>query len=825
VGRPSLVGPPVVRTPLVGPPLVWSLVDRQLGRLSRLTLGALIAATAVVAIVLWHEAVRDLAPYRSMIPWWALAAGFAFTELFVIHAHVRGSAHSLSLSELPLVLGLLLADPSDLVIAMVVGPALVLVWTRGQGPVRLLFNLAQFALTASLATITLHLIAPPPEVVGPLVWGATFAAVLVSSVTAAVLVFCAIGLSEGGIPSRRLAGMLGADLLVALTNTSVAVSGATIVSHDLRAGWLLLPPAAILLLAYRAYVSERAKHQSLEFLYGVTRSLSRGGDLEPELLDLLRRTRASFRVRTAELLLLPSGGDALRTSRGPGGHEEAMVPVPAADAAALRAAVQDERAVLVDRARCALDLDHYLSRRGIEQALIAPVRGETRLAGVMVLGDRVGATSSFTDEDLRLFEALAAHAGLSLELDRLEREAQSDPLTGLANRTLFLRRVEGSLARGSGMATVLFIDLDDFKAINDRAGHAAGDAVLVAAAGRIEASVRPGDVAARMGGDEFAVLLEDVDDHHGEQVAGRVLDLLAEPVMSDGERLWMRSSVGIATASAGSIDASELLHRADMAMYRAKEAGKSQVRVWFPEMEPAGEGAATGREELAAALGRGELVAHFQPIVALGSGAPVAAEALVRWRHPRHGLLGAASFVRHAEGALAAAVDREVLAQACGAAARGQLPAVHVNLAALDAATVREVLDSTRLDPARLVLELSEDTLAAAPADGLEALRALGVRIAFDDFGSGRRALDLVRGRPLDMIKVARPFVDGAGRAGHERSVLSLVVQLGGMFGLQVVAQGIEREDQRTALTALGCEFGQGYLLGRPLPLPVGVTA
>jgi diguanylate cyclase (GGDEF)-like protein len=486
--------------------------------------------------------------------------------------------------------------------------------------------------------------------------------------------------------------------------------------------------------------------------------------------------------------------------------------------------VEPDGAVRVERDRCSADLRQYLAERGIEEALIAPVRGETRLAGVMVLGDRIGATDPFTDEDLRLFEALAAHAGLSLELDRLERQAQSDPLTGLANRTLFLRRVEASLERSSGMATVLFLDLDDFKAINDNAGHAAGDAVLVAAAGRIEASVRPGDIAARMGGDEFAVLLEDVDDHHGEQVAGRILDLLSEPVVVDGEELWVRSSVGIATAAAGSLGSGELLHRADVAMYRAKEAGKSQMRVWFPEMQVS-EGALTGRDELAEALRRGEVVAHFQPIVSLVDGSEVAAEALARWRHPRLGLLGAGSFVPDAEGELAVAVDREVLFQACAAVARGDVPAVHVNVATLDAATVRDVLESTGADPGRLVLELSERALAAAPVDGLAALRAIGVRIAVDDFGSGRHGVELLRSRPVDMLKIARPFVDGAGRAGHDRAVLSMVVQLGAMFGLQVVAQGIEREDQREALASLGCELGQGYLIGRPLPLGATVAA
>jgi EAL domain-containing protein (putative c-di-GMP-specific phosphodiesterase class I) len=162
-----------------------------------------------------------------------------------------------------------------------------------------------------------------------------------------------------------------------------------------------------------------------------------------------------------------------------------------------------------------------------------------------------------------------------------------------------------------------------------------------------------------------------------------------------------------------------------------------------------------------------------------------------------------------------------VLAQACAMVVRGDAPCVHVNVAALDAATVRDVLASSGLEPDRLVLELSESALADAPGAGVDALRAMGVRIAFDDFGSGRRALDVLRSHPVDIVKIARPFVDGAARVGHERAVLSMVVQAASMFGVQVVAQGIEREDQREALAALGCELGQGYLLGRPLPQPV----
>ena len=304
--------------------------------LSRFALPALAGAIAVAAVALFVFVVRDMPGYGlgPHVPWWALAAGFAATELFVVHAHVRGSAHSLSISELPLILGLLLSSPQELVIAQVLGPAIVLALTRGHSPLKLVFNLAQFGLTACLAVITLHALAPVPQVLGPSLWVAVFAAVLVSAVMGATLVFAAIALAEGVFPSRRMAMMMGADLLVALTNTSVGLAGATLVAEDRRAGWLLLAPACILLLAYRAYLSERTKHESLEFLYGVARSLSRAPDIESALVDLLRRTSETFRVEVAEIVLF-SGDQPLRTALDRRGREVRMEPLDPALAAAL----------------------------------------------------------------------------------------------------------------------------------------------------------------------------------------------------------------------------------------------------------------------------------------------------------------------------------------------------------------------------------------------------------------------------------------------------------------------------------------------------------
>ncbi len=821
-------------------------------RLRSAAIWLLVGLVSATTVALYLAIVRDLPSYTDgfRVPWWALAVGFAAAEVFVIHAHIRGSSHTLSLSELPLVVGLLLAAPQELVIAQVAGPILVLLFVRSCAPVKVAFNLAQFALTATLSVIVLHALMPAPAEIGPGIWTATFLAVGASSIVAAALVLTVIALAEGSLPSIEVLRMFGADLVVSLTNTSIGLAGATLIAQDWHAGWLIIPPAVVLILAYRAYLSEHTKHQSLEFLYGVARSLSRAPDIETALIDLLERTRESFRVRTAEIILFGAGGDLpLRTSLDLGGVTQTMQPVGHELATALRACLRDELAVVVDRDSAPPALAAYLAEHDIAEAAIAPVPGETRLVGVMLLGNRLGTASDFSNSDLRLFETLAGHAGMSLEFDRLEqairrmrelqgaleRQAYRDPLTDLANRALFMRRVHESLTRPRGTSTVLFLDLDDFKRINDHAGHAAGDAVLIAAAERIRRCVRPTDLAARLGGDEFAVLLEDADERRGHEIAHRIVALLSEAVTINGQPCWVRASVGLASAGAGSgIDADDLMRHADIAMYRAKEAGKGQVRLFSAEMHPNSLTKAPSRDELLAALAAGEFVAHYQPIVAVESGAIVAAEALVRWNHPRHGLLQPAAFVPAAEATgTIPGIDRAVLEQACAAAADwseedGYAPdaAVHVNLSGEGLRTnelvgvVEDVLQRTGLAPRRLVLELTESVLIAEMPTAqpvLASLRALGVRIALDDFGTGYSSLACLRSLPVDILKVAKPFVDGAGRTPHDHALLAMIIELGSLFGVSVVAEGIERQDQLEALADLSCDMGQGFYLGRPL--------
>ncbi len=277
----------------------------------------LVVATAATAVALYLAFVPELEPYTTgfHVPWWALAAGFAATEVFVIHAHVRGSALTLSLSEIPLVIGLLLGLPSELILAQVLGPLLVLLWVRGTEPIKVAFNIAQFTLTATLTVLVLHAMVPAPAPIGPGIWTATFVAVGAGSLVGAGLVLAVISLAEDALPSRETLRMFGADLVVALTNTSIGLAGATLIAQDWHAGWLILPPAAVLMLAYRAYLSEHTKHRSLEFLYGVARSLTRAPDIESALVDLLGRTRDAFNVRSADIILFGATNDLpLRTS-------------------------------------------------------------------------------------------------------------------------------------------------------------------------------------------------------------------------------------------------------------------------------------------------------------------------------------------------------------------------------------------------------------------------------------------------------------------------------------------------------------------------------
>jgi diguanylate cyclase (GGDEF)-like protein len=369
---------------------------------------------------------------------------------------------------------------------------------------------------------------------------------------------------------------------------------------------------------------------------------------------------------------------------------------------------------------------------------------------------------------------------------------------------------------------VLFIDLDDFKTFNDSLGHAAGDDLLTAVAERLRQCVRPADVIARLGGDEFAVMVQDSGGvrQNAVAVACRVLESFTEPVEAADQLFSVHLSIGIATSD-DTRKADALIRNADLAMYRAKETGKGGYEVFHSSMRDAVVKRHGLKEELQAAIEGGQVVVEYQPIMELSDCRVSAAEALVRWNHPARGRLLPAEFVPLAEETgLIVAVGVDGLS-------------VHVNLSAVElkdptlAAGVRDALVTTGLEPRLLVLEITESLMqdADASATALADLRELGVRLALDDFGTGYSSLSYLRSLPLDILKIAKPFVEGLSRGRQENSFVRMIVDLARALDLQVVAEGIESAEELEALRDLGCDSGQGFFLARPLdithtPLP-----
>jgi diguanylate cyclase (GGDEF)-like protein/PAS domain S-box-containing protein len=424
------------------------------------------------------------------------------------------------------------------------------------------------------------------------------------------------------------------------------------------------------------------------------------------------------------------------------------------------------------------------------------------------------------------------------ELERaLEHRAFHDELTGLANRALLLDRLHHANARSERSGTrfaVLYIDLDGFKPINDSFGHPTGDAVLVAAAGRLRSVVRGEDTVARLGGDEFAVLVEHEEvTAHASGVAKRLLASLSEPIEADGRRVSITASIGIALAEEGQ-QPLDLLRNADIAMYRAKRKGSGRFAVFEHAMHRAVADRLQLETELQHGIQRDEFVLHYQPIFTLHDQRIVGVEALVRWQHPERGTVGPGDFVSVAEqtGQIIP-IGRAVLQQACRQLAtwRDQLPdgeeltmGVNVSMRQLfDSDFVDEVagtLRATGLPPHRLVLELTESALAHDAEQAravLVALRELGVVLALDDFGTGYSSLSYLHRFPVDVLKIDRSFVSGDAGGVRRAALGQAMVALGRSLRLTTVAEGIERPDELAHYRDLGCPLGQGYLLARPV--------
>lgn len=464
---------------------------------------------------------------------------------------------------------------------------------------------------------------------------------------------------------------------------------------------------------------------------------------------------------------------------------------------------------------------------GIERRYLRP-GGETLWARTTLTAVRESDGSI-----LHLVAQLQDITDMRLAEEAMRHQALHDPLTGLPNRTLGLDRIQQALDRTSRTrrrVAVLCCELDRFKVVNDGVGHALGDAILVEVARRLQQMLRATDTAARLGGDEFIVVCEDVqDEREAVLVADRILAAMRQPIGVGGRSVLQTVSIGIAVSSPRADDAVGLLQDAGTALHRAKENGRGSWDVVDDDLRRRAVDRLDIEHALRSGLQNGDLRAYFQPIVNLATGQPVGQEALVRWQHPTRGLLSPAWFLPVAEeSGLIEDLGRWVLLEAArttaGSPGTGYV-AVNVSPSQLMRSgllgDIETVLEQTRLPPSRLVVELTESVmLGAAPAGRkeLQRLDELGVRLMVDDFGTGFSALSYLRDLPVSGIKVDRSFTAGLGQDAQCDRIVEALAGLAHGLGVDLVAEGVETERQRTLLTRIGCLHAQGYLFGRPAP-------
>jgi len=443
----------------------------------------------------------------------------------------------------------------------------------------------------------------------------------------------------------------------------------------------------------------------------------------------------------------------------------------------------------------------------------------------------LGSPRTVPAEALVAVRSLAEQVTLALVRQELSVQAKLDSLTGLANRMSFNAALSTAVETAAGSeTTVLFVDLDDFKDVNDVFGHRAGDDLLREVAARLREATRPEDLCARLGGDEFAVLLHGTGGGAAAKVAQRIVELVAAPAQVDGGVAYVRASVGVATTK-GEANREELIHHADVAMYAAKASGKGRIQIFETGLLRADTTQVSFERQLAAAARNGELVVHYQPVLSLPDGQCTAVEALVRWQHPQRGLLYPADFIEIAErtGAIHS-IGAHVLRRACADATtwRDDHPSapldIHVNISALqldDEHFIDSVLRCLRdftLPANQLVLEVTETVVISSPTAivQLNALAAHGIVIAIDDFGTGHSALTTLRSLPAQIVKIDRSFVAGSTEKAEDLAVTEAVVTLATKMGLRTIAEGVETLDQQRLMEEIGADDVQGYLYLRP---------
>jgi diguanylate cyclase (GGDEF)-like protein/PAS domain S-box-containing protein len=600
----------------------------------------------------------------------------------------------------------------------------------------------------------------------------------------------------------------------------------------------------------------RASEERLRDQASILEMVATGGDLTETLDELCRLVEAQVEGARCTVLLVSDDGVSLRHGAAPSFPTEFVDSIdglPIAEGsgvcgtAASRGAAVTVPDVAADPA-CALFVE-VAHRHGVRAAWSVPILASSDDRVLGTFATYLAANRGPRPDEETAVESVLQLAAIAIERnefeDRLANQAQHDPLTSLPNRALFGELLDHALSRAQRSGTaiaVLFLDLDRFKVVNDSLGHDAGDELLVAISRRLDSVLRPGDVVARFGGDEFTVLCEDLD-LEGEVaarqaivVAERLIDAVKEPVtLDEGDEQFVSASVGIALAFTGKERPDALLRDADAAMYRAKERGRGRCEVFDQEMRDRAQQRHEIENALHHALARDELRVFYQPVIGLPDGECIGVEALLRWQHPDRGLLAPPDFLAAAEETgLIVPIGAWLLEDACAQAVdwrhsvrSSEQFLLSVNLSARQlvhsdlADLVAGVLARVGMRPDALCIEITETVLMEdidAGVSAVKALKALGVRVSIDDFGTGYSALGYLRRFPIDEVKIDRTFVERLGTDPEDSAIVRAVVSLGHALGVTVTGEGVETPAQLAELQALGVDAAQGHLFAPAQP-------
>ena len=804
--------------------------------------------TAVVALVtaaLWWW-VADTLPLWGGRWTWALAlvVSFAVTESAQLHVEFRRQALSLSLSEIPLVLGLFLVGPLPLLLCRLAG-TLLIARRRRAALFKVCFNVLVVAGDIALVVLLFHALAGFHPSTGPQVWAATYAAVLVATLITSAMVLVAIVRVQGRLGREDLTSSCWLVLVTTGSNCSVALLARLVGVQDARALPILVVLGLILGVGYRAYSRLLQRHKTLGLMRQFTAAVSATEGTTALTAQALTHVRAVLSADYAELALnttmsVPGsrGNGAPIVTASSGSHQ--LFAEPPCDELVASALAADSCLLMSRNTRDAAS-KNWLFRRGLRDAAAVALHSEDGPLGYLLVGDRLGETDSFQRVDLQLLELVAAHLSVALRngelVDRLRYDAGHDALTGLPNRVLFRSRLHQSLQDSAGSrVAVLLMDLDEFKDVNDTLGHDTGDALLREVGVRLRRVMPEPVTVARLGGDEFAALtpLAGTSPDEVLDIAASLQSALRDPFELAGVAVGVRASVGIAVYPDHAGDADLLLQHADGAMYAGK-AARAAVQVYSAELDRSNPRRLALVSELRQAIEAGEIVCHYQPKISLDNQKIIGVEALARWNHPRLGLVPPDDFIPIAEHtgqitALTSHVLTISLTQCAAWLMEGRELGVAVNVSPRGLLTpgfvaeVRTALRAVGVPPRLLTLEITESGVMSEPDRAqlvLQELHELGVALSIDDFGTGYSSLAYLLHLPVDEVKIDKSFVLTLATSPRNTSMVQAIIELGHTLGLRVVAEGVEDLRSREMLTSLQCDVAQGYLISRPVPAQV----